>query len=313
MPSRATKLIANHVTLTRPGRYFPDVTLRRATNCAVRAWRHLDTKILLVWTGVISTALVLASAATAQNALISPAGQHETVTLACNPFPPSKIANNNSLPGYDVEVLRAAFMSRNITLITPFYPWKRAYFLAETGQVDGLCSCSYLPEREADFLYSDILGQVRIALYSTRAEVLEPIEKLEDATKMNIGVVNGYSLEATAREANLDVVIANSELTLVNLLMSRRLDAALSFTAPMDYLLNVGEKAIADANKIKKKVIANNPYYSCISKKSERAEVLLEQLNIGLKAIRDNGVYDSILEKYGITSDASKFLPDQSQ
>lgn len=301
------------MTLSRPRRNFPDVSLRRATKVAVRQWHHLAAKILVVM-GVVSTVLGLASnPVAAQNSLISPAGQHETVTLACNPFPPSKIANNNTLPGYDVEVLRAAFMSRNISLITPFYPWKRAYFLAETGQVDGLCSCSYLPEREGDFLYSDVLGHVRIAFYSTRPEVLEPIEKMEDAAKMTVGVVNGYSLEATAREANLDVVVANSEMTLVNLLMSRRLDAALSFTAPMDYLLNVGENSIADANKIKTKVIANNPYYSCISKKAEKAEILLRQLNIGLKTIRSNGVYDGILEKYGITSDASKFLPGQNQ
>lgn len=301
------------MTLTRIGRNFPDVTLRWATKGAVRAWRHLAAKSLLVAGSVCIAFVTAITPAAAQNTLVSPAGQHETVTLACNPFPPSKIANNNTLPGYDVEVLRAAFMSRNISLITPFYPWKRAYFLAETGQVDGLCSCSYLPEREDDFLYSDILGHVRIAFYSTRPEVLEPIEKMEDAAKMTVGVVNGYSLEATARAAKLDVVIANSEMTLVNLLMSRRLDAALSFTAPMDYLLNVGENSIAGAHKIKTKVIANNPYYSCISKKSEKAEVLLRQLNIGLKTIRNNGVYDSILEKYGITSDASKFLPDQNQ
>ena len=252
----------------------------------------------------------LTGAARAENSSGSPSDEHQTVTLACNPFPAAMIADNNTMPGFDVEILRAAFATRNIKLLTPFYPWKRAYFLARAGHVDGLCSCSYLPERDADFLFSDVLGNVQAAFYSTREHVFDLIDK-EDASKMTIGVVSGYSLEAFARNDKFDVVIANSEKMLVNLLISNRIDAALSFSVPMDYyLLNGDEDGVPDANKIKTKVIDRNPYYSCISRKTEKPDILLEQLNTGLKTIRQSGLYDRILAKYRMRLDASAALQE---
>ncbi|RCK28410.1 hypothetical protein TH8_03370 [Thalassospira profundimaris] len=285
--------------------YFPKNLRHRITDCAtgkgrLKNWINAITALFAV------TLISISTIASAQNTLIPPAGNHETITLACNPFPPAKIADKATEPGYDVEILRAAFATRNITLLTPFYPWKRAYFLARTGQVDGLCSCSYLPEREADFLFSDILGHVRVAIYSTRDEVLGSVETLADARDMTVGVVNGYNLETAARKAGLDIIMANSETTLVNLLLSKRLDAALSFRAPMDYVLNVGKSGATDIDKIKSKILSNDPYYSCISRTTEHASLLLAQLNVGLSTIRKNGLYDKILAKYGILSEASQ-------
>jgi len=200
--------------------------------CFLRAMPRRDRLITVFWL-CFAIFLSIQTPAHAQKSLITPAGDQTTVTLACNPFPPSKIADEAYEPGYDVEIIRDAFATRNINLITPLYPWKRAEFLARTGQGDGLCSCSYLPERENDFLFSDLLGNVRVAVYATKQEALDIINNIEDAHSMTIGVVNGYSLEASARDAGIDLIMANSEATLVNLLLSRRLDAVLSFKSPM--------------------------------------------------------------------------------
>ena len=269
---------------------------------------HLPAHILRLAfrTGVLGCLLVLhhLTPATAQNTLISPPGDQTTVTLACNHFPPAKIADDTARPGYDVEVLRSAFATRNLTLITPFYPWKRAYFLAEAGLVDGLCSCSYLKERETDFLFSDPLGQEEIALFTTRSEILDTITTLEDARNMTIGVVSGYSTEVTARNAKLDVITAHDEETLLNLMLSRRLDAVLSFKPPVEYAMHELQKRRPETVDIKSKVISTSPYYSCITRHTQNADELLEQLNIGLEIIQENGTYDKILGKYGISSGA---------
>jgi len=280
------------------------VPLRRS---AIGAHRHL--RIRSKFIGLTLGALVLLgtiSTASAQNTLIPPAGNQRTVTLACNPFPPSKIAENATLPGYDIEILRAAFATRNITLITPFYPWRRAYFLARTGQADGLCSCSYLPEREEDLFYSYLLGHVRVAFYAMGENALTSIEKIADARNMIVGVVNGYSLEVTARHAGLDVLVVNSEATLLDMLLSRRIDAALSYKAPMDYELHNSEHNFSGAGQIHFKVISNNPYYSCISRKAKDPKALLTELNNGLVTIRENGLFEKILARYGVTSGDSK-------
>ncbi|WP_156111711.1 substrate-binding periplasmic protein [Thalassospira australica] len=259
--------------------------------------------------GLFLFGLIASSAdGNAQNSPISPAGQQPTITLACNPFPPSKIASERPMPGYDVEVLRAAFAGRNITVITPFYPWRRAYFLARTGQVDGLCSCSYLPERDADFLFSDTLGYVRVAFYATQPEMLARIETIEDASNLTVGVVNGYSLEATAKKAGLDVLITNSEATLVDMLRTRRIDVALSFKAPMDHLLSERAKQENDTVDIAAKLISESPYYSCITRKIDNADAIMDELNKGLATVRENGLYDAILDKYGLSDTDTSIL-----
>jgi polar amino acid transport system substrate-binding protein len=259
--------------------------------------------LILVFVGMVTPA-------SAQNALIPPAGNQQTVTLACNPFPPSKIAPDAALPGYDVEILRAAFATRNITLITPFYPWRRAYFLARTGEVDGLCSCSYLPEREEDLFYSYLLGHVGVAFYAIGENALTSIEKIADARNMIVGVVNGYSLEAAAREAGIDVLVVNSEATLLDMLLSRRLDAALSYKVPMDFEMHRSERNLAGVGMIHTKVISSNPYFSCISRKARNPKALLDELNKGLVAIRENGLFDQILARYGFAADRSLPLKD---
>jgi polar amino acid transport system substrate-binding protein len=273
---------------------------------------------LLALRGITAAALTLCSfllvadpAPTfAQNTLVSPPGNQRTVTLACNPFPPSKIASDAVLPGYDVEVLRAAFASRNLTLITPFYPWQRAYFLARIGQVDGLCSCSYLPERKDEFFYSDLLGHAQVAFYTIGNATLDRLTEIGDARNMTVGIVNGYSLEAPAREAGLDVMLVNSEATLIDMLLSRRIDVALSFKAPIDFQLHKTAREGTGIDQIRSKVMSTNPYYSCISRNAQNPELLLTELNTGLAAIRANGLYDKILAKYGLLKQGNAPLQD---
>ncbi len=285
-----------------------DISLHVPLRCFVlNGRRNLRAFAQVISLILVALALIgTGKPASAQNTLIPPAGNQQTVTLACNPFPPSKIAADAALPGYDIEILRAAFATRNITLITPFYPWRRAYFLARTGQVDGLCSCSYLPEREEDLFYSYLLGHVRVAFYAMGENALTSIEKIADARNMIVGVVNGYSLEVTARHAGLDVLVVNSEATLLDMLLSRRIDAALSYKAPMEYELHNSEHNFSGAGQIYFKVISNNPYYSCISRKAKDPKALLTELNNGLVTIRENGLFEKILARYGVTAGDSK-------
>lgn len=242
--------------------------------------------------------------AQAQSQPAAPDQPRQSVILACNPFPPSKIANTPSHPGYDIEILRAAFAVSNIGVETPFYPWKRALMLAETGQVDGLCSCSWSPDRTRDMLFSDELGKIRIGLFATSDRLIGHINRLEDARHINIGVIAGYNLEQAARDAGLDVQTANGEDALLKMLYGNRIDAIYSFRAPIVFARQaLGEQwgeQWGEPGPLSYQELVQAPYYSCISKHVAGAEWLLQRLNIGLETVRDNGIYDSILEKYGV-------------
>lgn len=227
------------------------------------------------------------------------------VTLACNVFPPSKIANRKSEPGFDVEILRAAFAASGVRLNTPFYPWKRAHFLAEQGLVDGLCSCSYLPEREATFEFSAPIGLQHVGFFVLDPDVISGIETLDQALGLTIGVVAGYNLEKFAREAGLDTISANSEKGLFALLRGGRIDAIYAFHETMTTMVKNHNRETNENLTTFYRETAAYPYFSCLSKKAGNAAMIADLLNSGLEKIKTTGHYNSILERYGVLTNST--------
>src|SRR5260221_2835323 len=132
------------------------------------------------------------------------AAADEAVHLACNDFPPLKIEHpgSNGLPGSDVDLLRELFRRADVPLHISYLPWKRAFAAAQEGQVNGLCSCSYAADRDADFLFSDEIGRVSVGIYSLRQSQdasldVNSLQTLKDAalSGKTIGVVDGYAFE----------------------------------------------------------------------------------------------------------------------
>lgn len=222
------------------------------------------------------------------------------VTLACNVFAPSKIADRAHEPGFDVEILRAAFLASGVKLNTPFYPWKRAYLLAEQGAVDGLCSCSYLQEREATFQYSDQIGLQHVGFFALEPDTLTGIEKLDQASGLTVGVVAGYTLERYAKEAGLDTVSANSEDGLLALLRTGRIDVIYTFHETMAAVVKDHNQQTGENLRTHYRETVAYPYFSCLSKRAGNASLIAEWLNAGLKEIKTSGQYDAILERYGV-------------
>lgn len=262
-------------------------------------YRHL---ILLI-AGTVALVHVLAQQAMANND--GPSETKLNVTLACNVFAPSKIADRAHEPGFDVEILRAAFAASHVQLNTPFYPWKRSYLLAQQGEVDGLCSCSYLPEREADFLYSDPIGLQHVGLFALEADALDGIETLEQTSGLTVGVVAGYTLEGYAKNAGLDTVSANSEKNLLALLRTGRIDVVYAFHETMANVVREHNQATGETLGTYYKQTAAYPYYSCLSKRAGNANLIAERLNAGLILIKESGQYDDILDRYGVTPKTS--------
>lgn len=222
------------------------------------------------------------------------------VTLACNVFSPSKIADRAHEPGFDVEILRAAFSASGVRLNTPFYPWKRAYLLAENGDVDGLCSCSYLRERETIFQYSDQIGLQHVGLFALEPDILSNVRNLDQASGLTVGVVAGYTLERYAKEAGLDTVSANSEKSLLALLRTGRIDAIYAFHETMATVVREHNLATNETLEPTYHETAAYPYFSCLSKRAGNAAIIAERLNEGLETIKTSGQYDAILERYGV-------------
>lgn len=227
--------------------------------------------------------------------LIQPVRSNEVVvSLACNNFPPLKIEHpKDHSPGFDIELLKAVYALSKHEVRTTFFPWKRALVLAKSGEYDGLCSCSYTPEREKDFYFSDEIGKNSIGLYSLKKLKIENLSKLKD---LKVGVVRGYSLENDLKENKIDFTTSTSELNLLKMLEVKRLDAVYSFKVVISELL----KTNSFHDPFFYTETSSAPYFTCLSKKAKNSVSLLNQFNKSLKVIKTQKVYSQLLKKYDL-------------
>lgn len=216
------------------------------------------------------------------------------VRMACNVFPPQKIAlpSETDFPGYDIELIQAAFLSQGLTTEFGFFPWKRAYLLVKTGEYDALCSCSWLPEREQDFWYSQEMGRVAKGVFSLDDQ---DFKSIEDMRGKSVGVVSGYNLEDELKAAGVFAIhsVVSDDL-LLNLLIYRRVEAIYSYENTIRSLIKKRENRV----RIQFHELESAPYYLCVTRAGKDAQTMLKKFNLGLQELRDKGRYDQILQRY---------------
>lgn len=229
-----------------------------------------------------------------QSSLAQTAGKQNRV-FACNDFPPQKIEKPaDNLPGYDVEILTQALDRSGFSAKIDYYSWKRAKRSAENGDVDGLCSCSYRPEREEHFLFTDSIGYVSTGIY-TKADYSGPnITMINDLKGKLVGVVSGYNLEAELINQDIEITSANKEINAIRMIEADRFDYFYSFQSTADFFLSRQNKQ----SSMKFHPINTNPYYICVSKKADSAEDLVLKINAALRRMRADQTIDNIMAKY---------------
>lgn len=228
------------------------------------------------------------------------AEESQTLRLSCIDFPPFKIAPGGpqsvdpALLGMDVEIIEAAFAGSRFTPQFTFMPFKRAIELAGRGEYDGICGCSYTPEREAIFEFSNPVSPVSQGLFATRAEDLAGITELSDLKGRDVIAVNGYVMEKSLREngANLNLVGNDREAAIM---LSHRPGLILaSYRLPVEFR-RAREGLTEPVFYLE---LNSAPNFVCMSRKSPNTTEALAVFNAGLKRIEENGELARIRERY---------------
>lgn len=217
------------------------------------------------------------------------------VIFSCVHFPPSKFETPvDGLPGFVIEFLNEAFARSGLTVEYKYYPWSRALSNAMNGTVDGLCSCSYHPDRDEKLIYSTPLGENNAVIFFRNSEAPPQIKSISELTGQTVAVVRGYNLHKELISKNVKPMPVNDEKSGIKLLLKKRIDLFYSFKAPGQYALS----KYAEKDEIGHYVVSTQPYFACISKSRPKAADTIRLLNGGLSAIRKDGTYDRILDKY---------------
>ena len=223
------------------------------------------------------------------------AGDVKTVSLACNEFPPHKInAPPGELPGFDVEILREAFARSGVRTEIEFLPWKRALHEVQVGNIDGLCSCSRHPDRDAWLVYSDSMGTVGVGSFH-RADIADEMRSdWKLPRNFSVGVVRAYNLQSEITAAGLDPVLVKDDTQGLTMMVKGRLDVFVTFRDTGKYILARDFRG----HHFSYREVRKSDYYACFGKKSPDAHTLSKIFNKGLSSMIADGSRARIVAKY---------------
>ncbi|MBL4908038.1 MAG: amino acid ABC transporter substrate-binding protein [Sneathiella sp.] len=225
------------------------------------------------------------------------AEENRHLHMACGAFPPYKI-DNQEKPGIDIELMQAAWSVTKWKADYEFYPWKRAVALSKSGEADGLCGCSYRVEREEDYRFSDVMGLHSQGVFVKNKAFNEPIRSIRDLQGKTVATVRGYAVQKELDALGINNTGVLDDKQLVSMLLNDRVDAIYAYRDVVLYALDKQDKV----NQVVYHEISSQPYYVCISRAVPDSRQIVDDLNQGMRVIRQNGEYQRIWRSYLATN-----------
>jgi polar amino acid transport system substrate-binding protein len=231
---------------------------------------------------------------------LSGAGVHAAgkLRIACNDFPPHKIETPgpDGRLGFDVDIISEALQRAGWSVNILYLPWKRALELAMRGEVDGLCSCSYVKEREQTLLFSKELGAVSVGLFARDTAALNGIDDIADLKGRKVAVVGGYNLEGELEKAGALVQATSTDKNALDMLVGGNIDLLYGYELPTRHFMGAEAQEIT----LEYREMHRNAYYFCVTRALSDAEQVMSDFNQGLTDMGQDGAIARILERYGV-------------
>lgn len=219
------------------------------------------------------------------------------IKLVADPYPPYQFEKEGRVTGMDHDIIFEAFKAHGVEARTTLHHWDECLALMDALKADGIFQITRTGEREKRFVFSGRLRTARTLFYKrTESSIsLDGVTGLADQLSgETVGVLAGYSYNKTVDrlERELKVEKTSSEDLLLGLargefslaLMDQGVAAFLMKMAGVD-----GVEPVAGFD-------IPRPLYVAFRKDlSEPARLF----NSGLEEIRKNGVYDTVIRRYG--------------
>lgn len=207
--------------------------------------------------------------------------------------------------GFASHLVAEAFAAVGVEVEYEFFPWKRAFQHAKQGKGvadkvwNGTLLWIYTEERARDFLYSDMIIVDYEVLFFLKDSPLN-WETMEDLQGKVIGGTahTAYpTLEAAEKRGICSINRAGGYEALFKRLFAQRIDAIPNVKHVGEFLIRTSLTTEQQAQIISSpSVIEERKYYLILTKKIEENKKLMKLFNKGLRIIKENGVYDKLLQ-----------------
>lgn len=228
--------------------------------------------------------------------LVHTASADSTVHISTGEFPPWS-SESLKHKGFTNHVISEAFKLEGYDVEFTFYPWKRAYDSAKSG--DRFQATSYWypsDERAAEFHYSDPIQEDAVVFFHLKENPIPEWETLEDLNGKVIGATSGYTYTAefweAAESGRIEVEKAASDELNFKKLLKGRIDLFPSDPLVGQKLLNeLFGPEVADKVTYSPKPLIAPSGHLLVSKELKNAQKLISDFNKGLQKLKESGQY----------------------
>lgn len=224
-------------------------------------------------------------------------GYTQNITIVTEDFPPYNYKENGVLKGVSTEVVLAVLKEINLTATIEIYPWARAYQLAQTKKNHLIYSIGKIPEREKMFHWVGSIAAYRTSLYKLKSRTDIKIESLNDAKQYSIGcsIADVITIYLQSKGFFLLEQVSGDTLNLHKLLRGRT-DLIAYDEASFNFKIQQEGLDRSRYERVFRIKELSNELYLAFSKSSDIE--LVRSFRKGLQAIKDNGSYLKIQQKY---------------
>lgn len=211
-----------------------------------------------------------------------------------NAFPPYEYLTPQGVyKGFNVDVLRAVALQNGWDLELIPLPWSEVRAALERGEVDAIQGMKYSFERDKLYDFSDPYLNSSLSIFVRRERV--DIHELEDLSGRRVAAQQGdIAVDLLRQVPEVDLKLTINQGESLKLLLSGEVDAAVGNHLTGLYLLQ--QLGQARAVKVVGEPLAPANYALAVREGKNGA--LLREFNQGLAAIRKNGTYDRIYQKW---------------
>ena len=198
------------------------------------------------------------------------------------------------------RIITEVFALEGVTVEYGFFPWKRSYKLAESGEWDATAVWVYSEERARAFHFSEsVLTSQNVFFYLKNLPI--DWESLDDLADIKIGASIGYyygeAFELAEQEGRLKVERSFDDEMNLRMLLKGRIQACV-IDLYVGYALlrqHFPLKVLEQVTHHPKAVTETN-YQLLFSKQAESGTAQLALFNKGLKKLKESGKFDRYLQ-----------------
>ena len=220
----------------------------------------------------------------------------ETVRLTNGEWPPY-MGENIRENGLMSHIVKEALAIEGYKVEYSFFPWKRSYELAKTGEWDGTVGWKKNAEREKDFYFSDPILSVKEVFFH-REDLNFDWTDYEELKKYKIGISIGYSYgyDFDSMKDKLNVEETTEDLANLRKLQGKRIDLFPCALEVGYFLIKQNFKGNEAKNLINHPKSINTAEYNLILTKDNpgNREIIII-FDRGLKKLKSSKKFDKLV------------------